>query len=723
MLLSLTHAVLKGVGSLFLTVAILIVLVGVLLWGQIVEKNYGATAVKFGIYGAWWFNLLGLVLGLNSLAALVLRWPWRRQQLGFIIPHVGLIVLLLGCLLSRRYGVEATLAMFEGDSSDVAYKGSAQHTELDGQQYFRLSVIAYDGQEPPVDILVPFTSGPFNWSDYEDGTLFALPWSLAHRDRGVLYDRNGIRLEVVDYLSNSEVVSLASLTVKAAPLPSEDRGATEKVQNCQFAVKLDRGSHAAEHRFGLGDAQAVAGSRRILFWMTGSPEETAAFRQSAPAGPLGKLGRVVLYAGGKPYDWSLDDWKAGTRRALGDSGLEAELVGLEEGEINQRGDAQFDSQVHLKIHRGAQSHPLVLSAEFPHVFSQQDYEDQVFGTCWRGPIEKPKETPPAKSDATAKSDTGTKSDTTAKPNVAAKSDAAGDARPTFGTPRVDFFVGADQQLYLRTWRAGQAVISGPLKMGASGGTITVFRGTPSAVSLRFSEFQPGSTVQALPFNKNENRILRQARLRLTVDDQQAEFWMPCALLDPLEKIIVSLPEPLRTQVVAGKGRRVELRFAPESFHLGYTVHVRKAWRKLDPGTRKVSFYGSEIDMTPNEHAIASAGKFDAVSGQPPAFEKLMVTLNAPLDFADPAQPGRSYRMFQAMMPPHRYTPQERHLKLGEPAYMTGFTLNYDPGRGVTYVGCLLVVAGIFVAYFVRFIGPGRRAEPVEETKVLVEDET
>ena len=700
MLVSLTRAVLKVAGSLFLTVAILIFLVAVLLWGTVVEKNYGATAAKFGIYGAWWFNALGLILGLNSAAALVLRLPWKRQHLGFIIPHIGLIVLLVGCFLSRHYGVEATLAMFEGDSSDLAYKGPAQHVELDGQQHFNLRVIADDGREQFGDIVVPFTSGPFSWSDYQDGTLFALPWSLAHRDRGVLYDHDGIRLEVLDYLGNSEIISLASLAVEAAPLQRDGRESPEKARACRFSVKVDAGPHSADHRFGVGGEQTLAGGQRILFWMTGSPEETAAFRHSTPAGPLGRLGRVVLYAGGKSYDWLVDDWRPGTRRALGDSGLEAELVDLAEGEVNLGRDAQFDAQIHLNIHQGSQSHPLILSAEFPDVLCQQDYDDMVFGTYWRGQGAEPKEPPQAKSDA------------------AAKPEAAADVRPAFGSPRIDFFLGADQQLYLRAWRAGNAMISGPLKMGDSGGSITVFRNTPAAVALRFSEFQPGCAVRAVPFDKNDNRILRQAHVRLTVDDRNAEFWLACSLLDPLEKLAVTLPEPLLNQVVVGKGRRVALRFAPESFHIGYSIHVRKAWRKLDPGTRKVSFYGSEIDMTPSERAVASGVKLDAASGQMTAYENLLVTLNAPLDFADPAHPGRSYRMFQAMMPPRRYTPQQRKLKLGEPAYMTGFTLNYDPGRGVTYVGCLLIVAGIFVAYFVRFVGPGRNPAPTaagEET--------
>ena len=65
-------------------------------------------------------------------------------------------------------------------------------------------------------------------------------------------------------------------------------------------------------------------------------------------------------------------------------------------------------------------------------------------------------------------------------------------------------------------------------------------------------------------------------------------------------------------------------------------------------------------------------------------------------------------MFQSSMN-GPFNPEEIGMKVGESAYLSGFRLNYDPGRGVTYVGCLLIVAGIFLAYFVRFAGPNREA--------------
>jgi len=730
MLVSLAHAALKLVGSLWLTVAILIVLVFILLGGTVVYKVYGATAAKFGIFGTWWFNGLGLILGFNSAAALVRRWPWKLSQMGFVVPHIGLIVLLVGCALSRRYGIEATVSVFEGESSDLAYTNSTQYVELDGLQQFRLKVIPSDGEtRPGGPIVVPFTSGPFNWDDFHNGKLFFLPWSLAHRDQGVIYDQDGIRLEVLDYLSNSEIVNLPSLRVQATPLGPDGRELSEQAEDYRFSITTDAGPHSDNHGLGIGSEQKLAG-RRILFWMSGSAEETTAFLQSKPAGPLGKLGRIVLYAGGKSYDWAINDMAPGTRRALGDSGLEAEFVDVREGQVGIRGDAAEDIQVRLQIHRNSVAHLMVLSAAFPQVFNRQDYDDKVFGAFWPGqpekaadpPRTKPEEKPaalpakdasqqaaaPAKTESTAKAE-ATKPDAKTETATASttKPGSEPEAPPMLIPPHIDFFQGADQQLYLRTWRAGQVVISRPLKMGRSGGRITAFRDTPDAVVLRFSDFQPadrpGFSARGLDFDSDDVPHLRQARVRLTVDDQSDEFWIPCFSPDPLEKKALSIPRELQQKTVSGKRRRVELSFAPRSFELGYSIFLNKAWRKLDPGTHKPSFFGSEIDLVPNEHAIA-------YGLNPDDTKNLLVTLNAPLDFADPAMPGRSYRMFQSTMP-GPYNPEDFDRKPGESVYISGFTLNYDPGRGLTYVGCLLIVAGIFVAYFVRLVVPKRLEGP------------
>ncbi len=695
-MLSFARSVLNLVGSLLLTVVILILLIAIMVMGTFVEKGFGATAAKFGIYGSWWFNTLGFILGFNSAASLVRHWPWKRQQLGFVIPHLGLIVLLLGCFLSRQYGVEATLMVDEGESSNLVYKGSSQHVELDGQQHFTLNVLPADSTAKPAQpITVHFTSGPFNWDDFHNGTLGFFPWSLAHRDQGVLYDHDGVRLEVLDYLSNSEIVNLPSLAVRATPLGPQGSAASDSSKSFQLSVNADAGPTFAGFPYGVGSEQKLAGGTRVLFWMSGSEEETAAFRKSKLSGPLGKLGRVVLYARGKSYEFPITDWKQGTRRPLGDSGLEAEFVGIDVEPLGSQKDDAVDVRLYLNIHHDSDSHPLILSAEFPEVSSQQDYHDEVFGAYWLGLPGTPAEDPKSKADAqpaakpgdaSAQAQSPSKAQSVAKTDSKAKSEP--DSPSAFAPPRIDFFEGADQQLYLRTWRTGQVRVLGPLTMGDAGGRISVFKGTADAMELWFGDFQPADrpsfSARALPFSKEEDiPRIRQAYVRLTVDGQRDDFWMLCSSPE------MPFTKKFAKKTVVGKGRRVELGFAAEQFHLGYSIHLRKAWRKLDPGTRQASFYGSEIDLVPAVSSTGSPGK------EPPKYENLLVTLNAPLDIADPAQPGRSYRLFQSTM--NSVNPQDP-----QSVYRSGFTLNYDPGRGLTYMGCLLIVAGIFVAYFVRF---------------------
>ncbi len=217
-------------------------------------------------------------------------------------------------------------------------------------------------------------------------------------------------------------------------------------------------------------------------------------------------------------------------------------------------------QVHLNIHHDSTSHPLVLSAEFPEIFSRQDYDDKVFGTYWPASRQaggKPESNPmpnaarraipqfhrqgcrPATAPKTESRDAGPRS--LHKAEAKADSKACRSRRRRRLWPAAHRFLPGRRPAALSSHLAGrQGQISGPLKMGESGGRITVFRGTPDAVVLRFSDFQPadrpGFSARALRFDKSERPShLRQAYVRLTVDDQSDEFWMPCSSPDPAGK--------------------------------------------------------------------------------------------------------------------------------------------------------------------------------------------
>lgn len=184
----------EGLASLKLAVFVIITLAVLLAWATQVDSRYGHKAAQFAIYGTWWFAAVLTLLGLNVLCAALIRFPWRRYQTGFVITHSGILVLLAGCLLTRLGWVDAQMPVLEGGQSHRAFQDT---------QRFELTVTEPSGQSST--IAVPFGSGPLNWAEYDQGFFF--PWGLTRIDRGVIYDRDGIRLEVLDYYADSELVA------------------------------------------------------------------------------------------------------------------------------------------------------------------------------------------------------------------------------------------------------------------------------------------------------------------------------------------------------------------------------------------------------------------------------------------------------------------------------------------------------------------------------------
>ena len=259
----------RALASLQLAVALIAVYIGVLVWATVVEKLYGTPAVHFAIYDAGWFFALHALLALNVLSAILVRFPWRRQT-GFLVTHAGILVLLAGCLASQLGGTKAQLPVFEGQ---------AAHRANVDRCHFELRVMDSDSSRAAADsepIRVPFSAGPFSWHKYRGMSWF--PWGLARRSQGVIYDEDGIALDVLDYTNDPRPRVRVRLTVDdqaeefeltappddpprgdqqrvvrsarrrvAIALPSDDIELGFQLYLRKFQRKLDPGSGMASH--------------------------------------------------------------------------------------------------------------------------------------------------------------------------------------------------------------------------------------------------------------------------------------------------------------------------------------------------------------------------------------------------------------------------------------------------------------------------------------------
>ncbi len=97
---------------------LLAVFIVILTWATFYESAASTEAVQRLVYNSVWFDLFLLVLGLNVLCSTLARYPWRKSQVGFVITHLGILILLLGAAITNQFGIEGNIALFEGESAD-----------------------------------------------------------------------------------------------------------------------------------------------------------------------------------------------------------------------------------------------------------------------------------------------------------------------------------------------------------------------------------------------------------------------------------------------------------------------------------------------------------------------------------------------------------------------------------------------------------------------------
>jgi hypothetical protein len=110
---------------------------------------------------------------------------------------------------------------------------------------------------------------------------------------------------------------------------------------------------------------------------------------------------------------------------------------------------------------------------------------------------------------------------------------------------------------------------------------------------------------------------------------------------------------------------------------------------------------AEVETRRNDRAAATA-KDRAAAAEA---EQIPITLNEPVNFADP-NTGLSYRMYQESFQGPFKPGNETFDEAAGPTdrdelWESVLTVNYDPGRGLKYFGCLLIVAGIATMFYMR----------------------
>jgi len=657
--------------SLRFAVVLIALLAIVLGLGTFVESAYGTEAVKFGVWDTWWFTLLNALLAVSIFCAAAIRYPWKRHQTGFVITHIGLLVLLAGCLMSQRGGIDAQIPILEGQKGGRAFEDSL---------HFELAVAPLSGGTGRT-IRIPFRCGPFNWREYGwlpgagGGDVPGVPptrvrrpwfpWGLESRDSGVLHDADGVRLEVLDFYADSAGALAPSVRLKIGSDTFE--GAAGAGAGGGMWMPVDLSWQPDPLRAQQTRHRSRVGGGTVVFWKLDTAAEAQAFLAATPDPALGygSRGQLVLVADGRAHRVLVDDLVGQPRTPLEGGLLEVELTDFQD---------QL-SAARLTVRRGPDGadEEMVVLADLPEV-SVQGTRTGVTGTLW---IER---------DAADASER-----------------MQGKAMSRIDVVQAPADGGGHRLLY-RRWQAPE-VVAGELPV--DGRPVPAFAMPRAALEMRVDRFLPADRLEIatlpLPFDKKKvaSAKRRAARVLLTVDGRSQDFWLAGMPVQPIDEP----PGPTEERVVESPRRRATLRLVPDSVDIGFDIRLDNFEQRLDPGTRQPSHFSSVVG-------------FLARDGKALVRDPVTITMNAPVDFSDPAS-RRSYRLFQeSFMGP--WTP-------GDPLYdrftegaaekpdrieASVLTVNYDPGRGVKYLGSALIVAGIFTMFYMKayFFQPKRRIE-------------
>jgi len=140
---------------------IVILLIGLLsAVGTIYEARYDAEyAQKLIYHSPFMYFLMGLMV-FQLICVMIDRWPWKKHHIAFLLAHVGIIITLLGSLVTRYMGLDGSITFQIGEKSRyvmVTEKELTVYASFDGHKLVRVGSQQVDffldpPQEKPVFI-------------------------------------------------------------------------------------------------------------------------------------------------------------------------------------------------------------------------------------------------------------------------------------------------------------------------------------------------------------------------------------------------------------------------------------------------------------------------------------------------------------------------------------------------------------------------------------------
>lgn len=666
--------------SLKLAVVLILTTAVVLAVATFVESTCGTEGVQWYIYQTPWFLALLGLLAWNIFCAAAIRYPWKRHQTGFVITHIGLLTLLAGAGIQYEGALNSQLLIYEKQTSKTAIDLDHGYLVADG----------LPGTQGEMSF--PLKLGPFSWRDDPPSGWWRSLMTLLGRDDAskpwqhppvTLFDKDNVKIEVVDYLAQSDRLQVPRLSLKFANPMVAAMGGPQQQPAIDLIYDHERGF--VQESFGMMGT--------ISFWRV-SQDLFDTFTKTIPTRAVDGDGMIVFWWNGEAVDISVGRLLEEQKPVELAEGLTVELVSHARNIDLQKfmnPDPTARKIVEAPLREGEVAKPAV---ELKVTAASLDAEGKPTGTPREFEVVRFASLPFAKYDKDRPEGLGIEY---YHPDLLGS---------------IDIVESPDHKLAYRVWQKKQQriVASGEIQQGetvntwSTGGednawkmTLVRFLTDDGDVQHLSNRAKTPYKVIPLPFDKDEPsaKVTRTVRVRTTwkegEETKTREQWLRQNLPEPWDDPRVSQIESIDLP----SGKTLLLSYRPLETPLGFAIRLDDFELVKDAGAGVASNYTSHISVFNGNQDP----KPDDVG------KKFLITMNAPLDYPDPQ--GRTLRLFQ-----EGYNGPSGGL----PANTT-LRVNYDPGRWIKYLGSLLVSVGIFMMFYMKayFFKPKGKAVAHDQT--------
>ena len=707
--------------SLRIALSVIFLLVLMCGWGTFIELDFGTPAASLLVYKSKIFRLLILLLGLNILGAALDRIPWKKKHVPFLCAHLGVLLMLVGCWATSRFASEGKMIITEGTKCSSILSNSEREIVVEHPLSSRKETLRES---------ISFFGGPFNLADRKsDGwnrdvyrpALESLPpkqgffAALSRLCFKVHYAMSGLLLrlsekpalsdmpneipeirsvEIVDYLVHSDFRSSSPFVLTLTKRNDGKDESEQVVFPFEDLESHDRDLMPSQR----GLRRWLNDGRRVVFMLADSCHEAESLLRLTPEPADETVDLQTPF-----FQLALDSGEKLTRLSYND--LSPYIPDYSDPESF----ANLSSETNIDLGRGWRLTRIeIVPTMVPGIETIQGWTARLeLNQDETGAVDRLQ----LSSDWHERDIQGSTSGIVGTlfgtiPQRTEQKVLGREWDERLSKPLIELIQSPDGALFCRSWNGKRRTTVTKTAWNSNGKTPSVE--LADGKFLLVNDFTPhdefGGTIVSVPFSK-ETADEFYAKVRLRVKFRAASgkestemFWLravPTGMTGVDESIF-------SRSVFDADGGVYRFRLAGKRSELGFSIYVKNFKPVYEPGVSIPSSFSSTVDYLP----IDKEGGIDKENER----DDILIKMNHPGVFYSPTH-HLSYWAYQdsyrgpfypgnpvfdqtagGTLLPGETTPREE-------IYQTVLSLNADPGRGLKYLGCFLIVFGTALLFF------------------------